>query len=208
MFNKKFWKSHQGYRLYTVDDSQVRASSINNQDFCLVGTSYQFEKLIPKDEIWFSELLDPYEKEIKLRAAMKLIEEMSSGKDFWEAYYRVRKEIENPIRNNHELSLKNEEPRIKLHSNIHGIKVYLVDGRIVRDKYDSGFHEGGHGYVYAYVPKDEIWMENGMVRDHEWQGTLIHEYNEMMLMKTKGYDYNKAHDIVSQEEYKNRTKES
>src|SRR5207253_2097692 len=39
------------------------------------------------------------------------------------------------------------------------IEVWLVDGSVVRGLYKTDYTEGGHGYVYRWVPKDEIWIE-------------------------------------------------
>jgi hypothetical protein len=66
--------------------------------------------------------------------------------------------------------------------------------------------EGGHGYVYKWVPLNEIWLED-VVENSEKPLILLHEYTELMLMKYKGMDYDKAHSIASKVEFEHRNKD-
>jgi hypothetical protein len=70
-----------------------------------------------------------------------------------------------------------------------------VDGREVRTKYDSDFSQAGHHYRYNFVPENEIWIENRLDKK-EQAYCLFHELIEMTLMKDRGYDYEKAHQIA------------
>src|SRR5207249_21831 len=36
------------------------------------------------------------------------------------------------------------------------VQVWIVDGNVVRSLYKTDYTEGGHGYVYPWVPRDEI----------------------------------------------------
>jgi hypothetical protein len=74
-------------------------------------------------------------------------------------------------------------------------KVFVVDGKTVRDKMDVSFGLGGHDKVYKYIPQDEIWLENVKDKDN----ILIHELIERMMMKG-GMTYNKAHRLATIEE--------
>ena len=40
----------------------------------------------------------------------------------------------------------------------------LVDGNVVRCTYKTDYTEGGHGQVYPWVPKREIWVEKALDR--------------------------------------------
>lgn len=74
----------------------------------------------------------------------------------------------------------------------YGMKIFLVDGKAVREKLDPDFVLGGHWLVYPYVPKNEIWIDN--VQDkRDAIFTFIHEVREAMLMK-EGMRYDNAHD--------------
>ena len=77
--------------------------------------------------------------------------------------------------------------------------VWLVDGRLVRDLYDIDFTEGGHDWVYKFVPKGEVWIDND-VEPEERPYILLHELHERNLMK-KGLTYNEAHADSSKIEY-------
>jgi hypothetical protein len=80
--------------------------------------------------------------------------------------------------------------------------IWLVNGRLVRDFYDIDFTEGGHDWVYRFVPKGEVWIDND-VEPEERPYILLHELHERNLMK-KGLSYNDAHADSSQLEYYTR----
>jgi hypothetical protein len=69
----------------------------------------------------------------------------------------------------------------------------------VRDLYDIDFTEGGHDWVYKFVPKGEVWIDND-VKPEERSYIILHELHERNLMK-KGLSYNDAHADSSQLEY-------
>lgn len=76
-------------------------------------------------------------------------------------------------------------------------KIYLVDGDYVRDNISINskdqFVEGGHGYVYDWVPKDEIWVEE-MLNKEDQAKNGMHEIYEYTLMKYIKEEYNDAHE--------------
>jgi hypothetical protein len=75
-----------------------------------------------------------------------------------------------------------------------------VDGSMVRSLYKTDYTEGGHGYVYQWVPKRQIWVEKDLDR---WELPFIvsHEYLELRLMREKGIKYDKAHEICAKVEF-------
>jgi hypothetical protein len=81
-----------------------------------------------------------------------------------------------------------------------GIKVYIVNGKKVRDWFDIEFTEGGHHEVYDYVPEGEVWIDDA-ITPKERPFILLHEMHELKLME-KGVKYEKAHEECSNlEEY-------
>ena len=66
------------------------------------------------------------------------------------------------------------------------VTVWLVDGAVVRDLYKTDYTEGGHGYVYPWVPKPEIWVEATLERA-ELPFIVAHEYLERLLMRDAGF---------------------
>lgn len=71
------------------------------------------------------------------------------------------------------------------------LKVMLVSGQAVRDKFSVDFSLAGHDAVYKYVPKGEVWVEEGLA-PHDRKVILVHELWERHLMGF-GMDYEEAH---------------
>jgi hypothetical protein len=85
---------------------------------------------------------------------------------------------------------------------IRPVQIFLVDGKLVRDKIDPRFCAGGHSEVYGYIPENHIWIDNGsMLR--EWPFYIIHELHEFRDM-LDGMKYPEAHKIASRIEWKCR----
>jgi hypothetical protein len=60
--------------------------------------------------------------------------------------------------------------------------------------------EGGHGYVYPWVPRGEIWVERDL-DEAEVPFILAHEYTELRLMRDAGMSYDRAHEASSRVEF-------
>ena len=86
---------------------------------------------------------------------------------------------------------------------VDGFKVYTVSGERVKLKHIE-FVEGGNGYVYKWIPKNEIWIEN-VYSKKEQDAILLHELSEVKKMQ-KGMNYEKAHNIANNIEKKYRIK--
>lgn len=80
----------------------------------------------------------------------------------------------------------------------HGTKVFAVDGVYVRDNLDSDFCQGGNGYAYNFIPKDEIWIDD-VLHVSEWPFIIYHECTESEFMK-QGLSYDQAHDKAKAKE--------
>jgi len=52
--------------------------------------------------------------------------------------------------------------------------------------------EGGHGYVYKFIPKNEIWVEE-LADKTDQDDVIVHEIYEYTLMKYLKMDYESAH---------------
>jgi len=93
-------------------------------------------------------------------------------------------------------------PYIHYWGTTQGLKVWIVDGRAVRDTYDLDFSQGGNGCRYAFIPQDEIWIDNG-VQPVEMPAVLVHETYERSLM-LQGWDYERAHAAATEVERRYR----
>jgi len=80
-----------------------------------------------------------------------------------------------------------------------GLSVWIVNGRLVRSVFDIDFTEGGHDYVYEFVPENEVWIDDDIV-ETERSFVLLHELHERNCM-AKGWPYSKAHAESSRLEY-------
>ena len=79
---------------------------------------------------------------------------------------------------------------------VKGLTVHAVSGPKIRDHLSVEFAAGGHGYVYKYVPKDEVWIEDiNTLRDQRM--VLAHELIEREFMKVRGWTYKKAHALAN-----------
>jgi hypothetical protein len=76
-----------------------------------------------------------------------------------------------------------------------GTEIYVVSGPYIRAHFYVDFVEGGHGYVYKWIPKDEIWIED-MEDNIDEALNLSHEIYEYTLMKyvSTKKEYDKAHE--------------
>jgi hypothetical protein len=83
------------------------------------------------------------------------------------------------------------------------LKVRIVDGTEVRNKLFTDFTAGGHGFVYCFVPRDEIWIEQALPQA-DLVHVLRHELRERQLMKDEEMRYEAAHDKVTAMEAKER----
>ncbi len=77
------------------------------------------------------------------------------------------------------------------------MKVRFVDGEKVRQSQKTPvFIGGGHGHVYGWIPKDEIWLER-MLNKRAHRFNFAHEIIEVILMKELRFSYEKAHGIAN-----------
>lgn len=84
---------------------------------------------------------------------------------------------------------KKHEPSKKL---IETVTWQSVDVTEIRNHIDIDFTDGGHGYRYDYIPKDEIWIDSSESKiDNEC--CMVHEFVERLVMKELGVtDYDEA----------------
>lgn len=87
------------------------------------------------------------------------------------------------------------------------LKIYLVDGEEVRKEHIE-FVSGGHGFVYNYIPKDEIWIdENQKSKPADMEATIKHEIFEVRKMRDEGLTYEEAHELANDMEKEQRQKD-
>jgi hypothetical protein len=173
-------------QVWIVDGSYIRGHI--DEEFTNFGQHYSFP-YIPKDELWIemetktNERLMaqgvPYNKSLEEADRVERKERRRAGDvgrlthhgkelpDGREVHQRLWKKLEN------------------------GVSVWIINGRLVRSVFDIDFTEGGHDYVYEFVPENEVWIDDAM-EEKERGYVLLHELHERNRMAS-GWSYNKAH---------------
>jgi len=198
-----------GTAVWIVDGPYVREHL--DEEFTNFGQHYGF-RFIPKDEFWLDDQNAPGEEPFFVAHLLVERRLMAGGLDYDPALDEADK-AEQAIRDATPLArvgkaLLAAGRRGELIARIHKqllpeygdrVKVWIVDGELVRDVFDIDFTEGGHDKVYAFVPPNEVWIDDDvMPREREF--ILLHEMHERHLMSL-GWTYAKAHPDSSRIEY-------
>lgn len=202
MQQKKLIRTLGEIKIYEVDGSYIR--DYIDVEFTNVGIHSEFD-FIPENEIWLDETIQPSERKFLIdHALIKRKLKLHHVGDKKAEEIAARKEKDERRSSSGEMARiqpkKDFDPRKKLWKDIDGIKVYIVKAREIRDAYYVDFTEGGHSYVYGFIPKDEIWIGDD-VYSSEWNYVLLHEYTERDNMKNKRWSYDKAHEKASEVEH-------
>jgi len=87
--------------------------------------------------------------------------------------------------------------RIRKLGKVDDLEIWLVDGERIRNEVDIDFTCGGHHEVYPwYIPDREIWLDNAL-SPLDRTATLLHELVEHEVMKHRGWNYDRGHDLAS-----------
>jgi hypothetical protein len=210
---KKYLRDYMGYKVYLVDEYAIRDMSRPLQEFTNFGTSEQFPELIPADEIWVSDSYNDDEVSSYVDTAAIYKNMVRLGIPFGRAY-NIAIGREKVLRERRRNAVggcpwsTNEKPSrddiyVEKMRDIDGVTVWIVDGDVLRDCFKTDFVEGGHGYVYPWIPNDEIWIEDE-VDQPEREAILLHEYVELVKMRDDGWDYSEAHEEAGRREFEYR----
>ncbi len=197
---------HRGrITIWTVDGSYIRTKI--DEEFTNYGQHYNF-KYIPEDEFWLDQEASP--DELKFFIDHLLVEHqlMKKGVPYDEALEAADKKEMAERRRAGDVKKMTKGGKLPDAKQVHirvwkklesPVSVWIVDGRLVRSVFDVDFTEGGHDYVYEFVPQNEVWIDNDLV-EAERPFVLLHELHERNLM-SQGWDYDRAHDDSSKIEY-------
>jgi len=175
-----------------VDGFKIRNTF--DVDFSMLA-DYVNTPYVKPGEIWLDKIF--------LSEKKKILQEYHQSRRLIKKYgYEKAKEI---LRTKRQKDFKPQKIKIKLIKKQGKIKIYLVNGRKIREILDSNFQFGGHHLVYDYMPKNEVWIDN-TVTPKEKKYILVHELFELNLMK-KGKSYNNAHDYANAAEKEARRKD-
>jgi hypothetical protein len=209
---KKRLLTHADCIVYAVNAFAVRDVAQPDEEFGNFATHDVFPDLIPEGEIWISKKLASKEGIFFVADALAQMTRQAAGVSPDRAYDdgleaerllrerlngvhyrdgRPHRHVPAAIYLEHYTTLPDPQGRVE---------VWLVDGNLVRSYYKTDYTEGGHGYVYPWVPRPQIWIEDGVDR-REVPFIVSHEYLERRLMRDEGLDYETAHDICSRVEF-------
>jgi hypothetical protein len=194
--------------IWAVDGTFVRKH--HDIEFTNYGQHYRFP-FIPMNEVWIDKEATPDEAEFFITHLLVERRLMKSGISFDHAL-TVANAVEHAERmkaGDLPLSLPLSPEALEA---IHvrqiatlpsGVAVWLVDGRKIRSGIYTDFTEGGHEFVYKFVPPNEIWLDNDLM-PKDIGFVLAHEWIERKLM-AKGKTYEQAHRTSSAFENELRT---
>ena len=182
-----------------------------DEEFTNFGQHYGF-RFIPKDEFWLDDQGAPGEEPFFIEHLLVERRLMAGGLAYDPALDEADKVEQaardiTPLAREGETLLKagrQDELIARIHqqllSELSGdVKVWIVDGELVRDVFDIDFTEGGHDKVYSFVPANEVWLDNDVLPG-ERSFILLHEMHERHLMSL-GWKYAEAHADSSRIEY-------
>jgi len=206
-YMKKFSKI-ANFIVWIVDGKYIRSNI--DEEFTNFGQHYRFE-FIPKNELWIDKEGVPGEEKFYINYLLAENRFMAKGMNYPNAVDKANV-IERKERKKDYLMKKGMETEKRAKEDIDfvhkrllngysnkKVKVWIVDGEAVRDLFYIDFTEGGHGYVYPFVPKDEVWIDDDLTPG-EIKFVLLHEMHERALM-SKGMKYDPAHKSSSEIEY-------
>jgi hypothetical protein len=185
-----------------------------DREFTNGGQHYRFP-FIPTHEIWLDQEFAKGETKFFVDHLIIEWNLMKDGKTYSYAigkadeaeqkerkkYSHVLAKAKQTLKTHPEMTVPKEIYVKKLFSN-EGVDVWIVNGELVRDMYYIEYTEGGHHFVYSFVPHDEVWIDNDL-NPAEIDVVLLHELRERYLM-AHGWTYTHAHHSSSIIEYKCR----
>ena len=197
-----------GFTVWIVDGDYIRDNI--DEEFTNYGQNYQF-KFIPKKELWVDKERVGSEYKYYVNSMLTINRLLAKGVSRGEAI-KISDKEERSERAKSALVKKRialkKYPK-KLIDSVHKdllqkystkkIRIWIVSGELVRSLFFLDFTEGGHGYVYSFIPKNEIWIDDDIELD-EIKFVLLHELHERRLM-SKGMKYDRSHKASSRIEY-------
>jgi hypothetical protein len=209
--NKKRYLNHADCVVYTVNGYAVRNATQQDEEFGNFATHDEFPDCIGEREVWVSEKLAAREGVFFAANALTYLARVAAGAP--NAAYDAGIEAERALRASvNGVEFRDGKPHKRVPDALYlgeyvtlpdpkgPVTVRLVDGNLARSYYKTDYTQGGHNSVYPWVPRQEIWVEDGT--DHrEIHFIVCHEYLERRLMRDGGLGYDRAHEIASALEF-------
>jgi hypothetical protein len=196
-------------QVWIVDGSYIR--SHKDEEFTNFGQHYRYP-YIPTNELWIDReakhderqfFIDHLLVEHRLMAKGVPYEKALPAADRRERKERRRAGDVSRLTHHGETLPEGKDVHERLWQKLkNGLSVWIVNGRLVRSVFDIDFTEGGHDYIYEFVPENELWIDDA-IEESERGYILLHELHERNRM-AKSWPYDKAHAESSRLEYRCR----
>lgn len=192
--------------VWIVDGQYVRGKM--DEEFTNFGQHFRF-RFIPKHEFWIDQEHGLGEEQFFIDHLLTEYRLMSHGLPYGQALSKAD-DVETTERRKAELVRElSRLSKKRAVENIHkrllkkysgAVKVWIIQGGLVRSLYFIDFTEGGHDLVYPhFIPRNEVWLDDD-ISPAERRYVLLHELHERHLM-SQGWPYHKAHRSASRIEY-------
>lgn len=203
----------EDFDVWEVDGECIRNKV--NREFTNFGQHYSFD-FIPTKEFWIDKQHGADETDYFINHMIVEWNMMRNGSKYNDAL-TVADTLEKRERSKSDLIKKLEKKVSSISAQVPQevykekldkfkvVEVWVVSGEAVRGLYFIDFTEGGHHFVYDFIPLNEVWIDDDL-SPKERDFVILHELHERYLMST-GMDYNHAHRSSSIIEYKCRTNE-
>jgi hypothetical protein len=195
--------------IWIVDGSYIRGHI--DEEFTNFGQHYRYA-YIPSKEFWIDQEAQHDERDFFIQHLLTEYDLMKKGVPYNQALPEADKRERIERRRCGDVrKMTHQGKKLPDGHDVHdrlwkelesGLKVWIVNGRLVRSVFDIDFTEGGHDYVYEFVPANEVWIDDAIV-EPERPYVLLHELHERNRMST-GWPYGKAHAESSRIEYRCR----
>jgi hypothetical protein len=196
-------------QVWIVDGSYIRGHI--DEEFTNFGQHHRYS-YIPKNELWIDQEAEQDERPFFIEHLLVEHDLMSKGMSYEKAIVQADRveqkerrragDVRKATHNGKQLpdaAAVHERLWKTLES---GIRVWIVNGRLVRSVFDIDFTAGGHDHVYEFVPEGEVWIDDDII-EKERGVVLLHELHERNQM-AKGLPYSKAHAESSRLEFRCR----
>lgn len=185
-------------QIWLVDGAYIRTHV--DEEFVNFGQHYRYP-YIPVNEFWIDLEAEHDEREFFIDHLLVEHRLMAGGMPYENALPRADQAERKERRRAGDISILTHHGRRlpdlrEVHERLwktleNGTSVWIVNGRLVRSAFDIDFTEGGHDYVYEFVPENEVWIDDAIV-ELERGYILLHELHERNQM-ARGLPYSQAH---------------
>lgn len=187
------------YTVWLVDGEYIRKEMDEN----FVEFEHHIHlPFIPKNELWIDHETHSRERRFFIENALTERALVDAGIPEKEAHAKanhreLRERIHDlpeslrMLRNKHAELVKHIHKDLLQEWSTDVLKIWIVNGTLVRDFFLIEYASGGHDRVYPFIPEGEIWIED-VLSEQERKFIILHELHERFLMGV-GKKYPEAH---------------